>query len=145
MIDLPVFTGHGIPVTAALLCAFAVSVLLVLTKQHHGYLTMDSAFGIQKFHVQPTPRVGGIGIYLGLVLAWMVVPDKAVKDILGIILLAGIPALACGLLEDITKHVGVLPRLLATMASGVVAWLLTGVALNRLDVHGLDWLMTLTP
>ena len=38
-----------------------------------------------------------------------------------------------------------LPRLLATMASGVLAWLLTGIALNRLDVHGLDWIMALTP
>jgi UDP-N-acetylmuramyl pentapeptide phosphotransferase/UDP-N-acetylglucosamine-1-phosphate transferase len=136
---------HSLSIAAALACALSVSVLLVLTKQHHGALTLDSAIGIQKFHVEPTPRVGGVGIYLGLLLAWMVVQDKDVKDILGIILLAGIPALACGLLEDVTKRVGVLPRLLATMASGVVAWLLTGIALNRLDVHGLDWLMAVTP
>src|SRR6185369_5387974 len=138
-------SAHSVAIAAALLFALSVSVLLVLTKQHHGVLTMDSAVGIQKFHVEPTPRVGGVGIYLGLLLAWIVVRDKEVRDILGIILLSGIPALACGLLEDITKRVGVLPRLLATMAGGVLAWLLSGIALNRLDVHGLDWLMAMTP
>jgi UDP-N-acetylmuramyl pentapeptide phosphotransferase/UDP-N-acetylglucosamine-1-phosphate transferase len=130
---------------AALICAFVVSMLLVLTKKHHGHLTMDSTIGVQKFHVEPTPRVGGIGIYLGLLLAWFVVHEKGVRDILGIVLLAGLIPLVCGLAEDITKRVGVLPRLLATMAGGVAAWLLTGVCLNRVDVYGIDWLMTLTP
>jgi UDP-N-acetylmuramyl pentapeptide phosphotransferase/UDP-N-acetylglucosamine-1-phosphate transferase len=145
MLDISVFATPPTPFVAALLCALVVSVLLVLTKQHHGHLTLDSCIGIQKTHVDPTPRVGGIGIYLGLILAWLLVQDKAVSSILGIILLAGIPALAFGLLEDVTKRVGVLPRLLATMASGVLAWLLTGVALNRLEIHGLDQIMALTP
>jgi UDP-N-acetylmuramyl pentapeptide phosphotransferase/UDP-N-acetylglucosamine-1-phosphate transferase len=130
---------------AALICAFVVSMFLVLTKKHHGHLTMDSTIGVQKFHVEPTPRVGGIGIYLGLLLAWFVVHEKGVRDILGIVLLAGLIPLVCGLAEDVTKRVGVLPRLLATMAGGVAAWLLTGVCLNRVDIYGVDWLMTLTP
>jgi UDP-N-acetylmuramyl pentapeptide phosphotransferase/UDP-N-acetylglucosamine-1-phosphate transferase len=130
---------------AALGCAFVVSLLLVLTKKHHGHLTMDSIIGVQKFHVEPTPRVGGVGIYLGLLIAWLVVREKGVHDILGMILLAGLIPLVCGLAEDVTKRVGVLPRLLATMAGGVAAWMLTGVALNRVDIYGVDWLMTLTP
>jgi UDP-N-acetylmuramyl pentapeptide phosphotransferase/UDP-N-acetylglucosamine-1-phosphate transferase len=133
------------PLMAASGCAFIVSVFLVLTKHRHGHLTMDSEEGVQKFHTQPTPRVGGVGIYLGLLLAWVFVQNPVVRDIIGILLLAGIPALACGLLEDVTKKVGVLPRLLATMVSSVLAWLLTGIALNRLDVDGLDWLLTVTP
>jgi UDP-N-acetylmuramyl pentapeptide phosphotransferase/UDP-N-acetylglucosamine-1-phosphate transferase len=131
--------------TAALICAFVVSVLLVLTKKHHGHLTMDSTIGVQKFHVDPTPRVGGVGIYLGVLIAWLVVHEKGVRDILGIILLAGLIPLVCGLAEDVTKRVGVMPRLLATMAGGVAAWLLTGVCLNRLDVYGVDRLMAFTP
>jgi UDP-N-acetylmuramyl pentapeptide phosphotransferase/UDP-N-acetylglucosamine-1-phosphate transferase len=130
---------------AALTCAFAVSMFLVLTKKHHGHLTLDSTIGVQKFHAEPTPRVGGIGIYLGLLLAWFVVHEKGVRDILGIVLVAGLIPLVCGLAEDVTKRVGVLPRLLATMAGGVAAWLLTGVCLNRVDIYGIDWLMTLTP
>jgi UDP-N-acetylmuramyl pentapeptide phosphotransferase/UDP-N-acetylglucosamine-1-phosphate transferase len=145
MFDLPAFGGNRAPIMAALVCALVISVLLVLTKRHHGHLTLDSAIGVQKSHVDPTPRVGGVGIYLGLLTAWLVVRDPAVKDILGVVLLAGLPALACGLMEDVTKQIGVSPRLLATMASGVLACMMTGLALDRLDIRGLDWIMTVTP
>ena len=145
MFELLVSAGNGLTVSSALLGALGVSVLLVLTKHHHGHLTMDSAIGVQKFHVHPTPRVGGLGIYVGVLLAWLMVQDKAAKEILGIILLAGIPALGCGLLEDMTKRVGVMPRLAATMAGGILACLLTGIALNRLDVHGLDAFLAVAP
>jgi UDP-N-acetylmuramyl pentapeptide phosphotransferase/UDP-N-acetylglucosamine-1-phosphate transferase len=133
------------PALAGCLAAFSTCLLVVLTKEHHGHLTMDSVIGIQKFHVSPTPRVGGIGIYLGVWVAWFLTADKSVKEILSVILLAGFPALACGLLEDLTKVVGVLPRLVATMASSVLAWLMTGIALDRLDIPGLDSIMALTP
>ena len=145
MLDMQLVSWQAASAAAALLCAFSVSLALVLTKKHHGHLTLDSTIGIQKFHTEPTPRVGGIGIYLGVVLAWAVVRDKGVRDILGVILVAGFVPLVCGLAEDLTKRVGVLPRLIATMLGGIVAWLITGVALNRLDVYGLDWVMTITP
>lgn len=145
MLDTYAVSWQAASAAAALLCAFSVSLALVLTKKHHGHLTLDSTIGVQKFHAEPTPRVGGIGIYLGVVLAWVVVRDKGVRDILGVILVAGFVPLVCGLAEDLTKRVGVLPRLVATMLGGIVAWLITGVALDRLDVYGLDWLMTITP
>lgn len=145
MLDIPVLSWQAASAAAALLCAFSVSLALVLTKKHHGHLTLDSTIGVQKFHAEPTPRVGGIGIYLGVVLAWAVVRDKGVRDILGIILVAGFIPLVCGLAEDLTKRVGVLPRLIATMLGGIAAWLISGVALDRLDVYGLDWIMTITP
>lgn len=145
MFDLSAIGVNKAPIAGALVCALVISVLLVLTKRHHGHLTLDSAVGVQKFHVEPTPRVGGVGIYLGLLPAWLLVRDEAAKDILGIILLAGLPALACGLMEDVTKRIGVFPRLLATMAGGVLACMMTGLALDRLDVPGLDWIMTVTP
>jgi UDP-N-acetylmuramyl pentapeptide phosphotransferase/UDP-N-acetylglucosamine-1-phosphate transferase/glycosyltransferase involved in cell wall biosynthesis len=119
-------------------CALALCILLVLTKSRHGRFTFDSSCGIQKFHVQPTPRVGGIAIYCGLLLGWALIPGREAQRILGVILLAGVPAFACGLIEDITKNVGVVPRLLATMTSGFAACLLTGVALNRVELPGLE-------
>lgn len=145
MLDASISYWHWPATWAALLSTLLVTFLLVVTKHHHGHLTLDSTIGVQKFHVEPTPRVGGVGIYIGVLLAWAMVSHKPVKDMLGTILLASIPALAFGLLEDITKRVGVLPRLLATMVGGVVAWLLTGIAVNRLDVQGLDWIMAFTP
>lgn len=143
MIDIFGFSASRIPIAAAFLGVLVISILLVVTKHHHGHLTLDSADGVQKFHVEPTPRVGGIALYFGLLTAWLLVRDLAVKDILGVILLAGLPALALGLMDDVTKRIGVFPRLLATVASGVLACTMTGLALDRLvDVPELDWIMT---
>jgi len=130
---------------ATTVAALFVSVVLVLTRHRHGHLSMDHPVGVQKFHLEPTPRVGGIGIYLGLALAWLLLDTGPTRQLLGVILLAGIPALLFGLAEDLTKRVGVLPRLLATMFSGLLACLLSGVALNRLDVALIDNVLTYWP
>lgn len=121
-----------------------VSLMLVLTQRWHGRFSLDSSVGVQKFHTTPTPRVGGIAILTGLLAAYALV-EHDVKAILGPMLLAGCPAFMAGLLEDITKKVGVLPRLLATMVSGALACYLTGVVMRNTGVIGLDWLLTFTP
>lgn len=117
---------------------------LVVTQRWHGHLTLDNAFGVQNHHTQPTPRVGGIAIALGLFIAWLFAAED-VRAILGPMLLAGLPAFAFGLLEDITKKVSVLQRLLATMASGALAWYLTGVAMQNTGLPALDWLLNYMP
>lgn len=96
--------------------SFVLCVLLVITKRWHGALTMDFTDGVQKFHTAPTPRIGGVPIVLGLVVAWAQAPQD-VQTLLTPILLAGMPAFLFGVAEDITKRVGVMQRLLATMAS----------------------------
>lgn len=120
------------------------SAALVVTQHWHGHYSLDSSFGVQNHHTEPTPRIGGIAIALGLVIAWwLAAPD--VRAILGPMLLAGIPAFAFGLAEDITKKVSVLKRLLATMFSGGLAWYMTGVAMQNTGVPPLDWLLGFIP
>ncbi len=123
--------------------SFVLCVLLVLTKRWHGALTMDHLEGVQKFHTAPTPRIGGVPIVLGLVVAWGKAPPDT-KDMLTPILFAGMPAFIFGVLEDITKRIGVMQRLLATMASGLLAWWITDYSLTRVDIWGVDWLLGLT-
>ena len=132
----------SIPLPALLACsvALAVALLLVLTQCWHGRYTMDSYEGIQKFHTQPTPRVGGIAVASGVVAGCMfAAPDK--QALLGPLILAGIPAFAFGLLEDITKRVSVGTRLFATMGCGVLGWAITGYSITSANVWGLDWLL----
>ena len=131
-----------IPISAY--TAFAVSLLvaivLVLTKKLHGRFSMDGLVGIQKAHTTPTPRIGGVAIVAGVIAAWAVAKPER-QAILGPLLLAGLPAFAFGLAEDITKQVSVMARLLATMASGVVGWWLTGVSISSVDIPWLDPLL----
>lgn len=122
---------------------FALCVLMVITKRWHGTLTMDFTDGVQKFHTTPTPRVGGIPIVLGLVVAWGKAPPD-MQVMLTPILFAGLPAFLFGVAEDITKRVGVMQRLLATMASGLLAWWITDYSISRVDIWGVDWLMKYT-
>lgn len=123
--------------------SFILCVLLVLTKRWHGALTMDFTDGVQKFHTAPTPRIGGVPIVLGLIVAWGKAPYD-IQQMLTPILFAGMPAFLFGVAEDITKRVGVMHRLLATMASGLLAWWLTGYSLSRVDIWGVDWLLQFT-
>lgn len=127
----------------AALASFGVALLLVLTKHWHGQWSVDSLVGVQKFHTHPTPRVGGIAIAVGLICGYFFAPSN-LQVLLWPVLLAGIPAFAFGLLEDITKRVSVRARLLATMACGVLGWAITGYAITRANMPGLDWMLGFT-
>ena len=134
------FADYFIVFTTTLLC----SVALIASQCWHGHLSLDTAMGVQNHHTKPTPRIGGVAIAMGLLVCWLLsAPD--VRAILGPMLLAASPAFAFGLLEDITKKVGVMARLLATMLSGFIAWYLTGVAMQDTGLPPLDWLLQFTP
>ncbi|MEO5658250.1 MAG: glycosyltransferase [Polaromonas sp.] len=130
----------AMPVLMAGSMALLVALLVVATQGWHGRYTLDSHAGIQKCHTQPTPRIGGIAIVAGIVAGYVFSqPDK--KALLGPLILAGIPAFAFGLLEDITKSVSVSTRLLATTGSGVLGWAITGYSITDANMWGLDWLL----
>lgn len=132
---------HAVDVSAvlALLGAAAACLFLIGTQHWHGRFSLDTADGAQKFHVDPTPRIGGVGIVIG-VLAGFLVADEA-QLVLWPVLLAGIPAFAAGLAEDITKRVGVSVRLGATIGSGILISLITGIAISELHLPLLDALL----
>jgi UDP-N-acetylmuramyl pentapeptide phosphotransferase/UDP-N-acetylglucosamine-1-phosphate transferase len=131
------------PLWVGLATTFVLSVLVVLTTRWHGFLSLDESAGVQKVHAHPTPRVGGLPMVLGLLAAVIVSPPD-LRNKIAPWLLAGSPAFAFGLAEDLTKRVSVTTRLLATIASGVLAWVLTGYALSSVNVWGVDWLLQFT-
>jgi UDP-N-acetylmuramyl pentapeptide phosphotransferase/UDP-N-acetylglucosamine-1-phosphate transferase len=137
-------TGILLAAAVTALVSLGIAQALVLSAKRHGHLTMDLPGAVQKFHHVPTPRVGGIAIYIGLAVAW-VLAGTAERRLLNTILVAGLPALSIGLLEDVTKRVSVRSRLLVTMGSGVLAAVLGGSALSQLDVPLLDDLLAFWP
>jgi UDP-N-acetylmuramyl pentapeptide phosphotransferase/UDP-N-acetylglucosamine-1-phosphate transferase len=140
---LPVSSSVAVGLTV--LISFGIAQALVLSAHKHGHLTMDLPGAVQKFHLDPTPRVGGIAIYVALVAAWLFAPVHAEQQLLSTLLVAGVPALMVGLLEDVTKRVSVSTRLMVTMASGGMAVWMTGVALNRVDIAAADMLLSYWP
>lgn len=104
--------------------------------------------GPQKFHETPTPRIGGVGIFVSLLVgstALLALQSDPGSAQFGLLLLASLPAFAGGLAEDLLKSVGVRTRLVMTMLSGAAAaWLLGGI-IPRLDIPFIDELMTWAP
>lgn len=132
------------------LSAVWLTVWLIIKYDHlHAHLSHDYCdTGPQKYHEEPTPRIGGLAIMAGLLAAggFMLLSEKIDIDRnYGLLLIAGIPAFLGGLIEDLTKKVGVTERLLLTMLSGAIAaWLLDAV-LPRLDIPGVDNAMLWPP
>jgi len=134
----------------ALLIAFAVSLGVTLFVVHlarsreHLFLDHDLS-GPQKFHVRPVPRVGGIGIFVGLLVAVGLMAVQASESLIGLQLVAcGLVAFGVGLQEDITKRVSPRRRLLATATSALLAAVWLGAAITRTSIPGLDWFVALT-
>jgi UDP-N-acetylmuramyl pentapeptide phosphotransferase/UDP-N-acetylglucosamine-1-phosphate transferase len=121
-----------------------VSLLLVFTTRWHGRYSLDATRGVQKFHITPTPRIGGAAIMAGLWLALGILPPPQ-RDLLLPVLIASLPAFVFGLAEDLTRTVSVRARLLATIASGVVCWFLTGVTLQHTGLPLLDDMLAWLP
>ena len=144
-LEIEVLSPYATAAFVAVAVSFLISLVTVVTRNWHGRHTLDHPGSVQTAHEHPTPRVGGLGIYLGLLIAWGLVLDGEAKTMGGIMLLAGLPAWLFGMAEDITKRVGVVPRLLATMFSGVLACLFSGVALTRLDIPLIDQMLTWWP
>ena len=138
------------------LVAFAVSVvvnLLVLrvAKKHPHALDHDFS-GPQKFHHKAVPRVGGVGILLGIAAGLLVfglvpfqdAPTDEIRQIGWLLLACSIPAFGAGIIEDLTKRVSPGKRLLATALSGLLAAWLVGAVIRHTDTPGMDMLVATT-
>lgn len=126
--------------------AFLISLLVTLVIVHyantHQHLSTDTDLrGVQKFHVRPVPRIGGVGILLGLAGAAVQLRGAypLVADSILLLAACGLPAFAAGLIEDLTKRVSPLARLVATMVAAALAYWLLDAAITRISVPWLDF------
>ena len=134
-----------------LLAAFGVSQtvchLIVRSAGWHLHYTGDQPGAqVQKFHTRAVPRVGGLGVLLGIVVAGLLLPlPKAELELFWLLILSLMPAFIGGFLEDITRRVGPGVRLLLTVITAGFAFSLAGVHFERSDVGWLDKAMTFLP
>src|SRR5688500_3962909 len=123
----------------AVLLAFCLAAgaagVIVLTRHLHGPMSQDSHAGPQKFHVLPTPRIGGIAVLLGFAAAALFLESNLQLTLLACSTFAFIGGLA----EDLTKRVGIRLRLALTLVSATLAFLLLDARVTHVAVPGLDW------
>ncbi|MDC8784092.1 MraY family glycosyltransferase [Roseateles koreensis] len=124
--------------------AAVVTLLVIHFTRGEGHLSADGDLsGPQKFHIKPVPRIGGVGLFVGLLAGVVLAYQQGLvsAQLGGLLLLCGLPAFAAGLTEDLTKKVSPGKRLLATMVSAALAFYILDGKITRTDIWGLDWLV----
>jgi len=94
----------------AFIATVLVVAIILVTRRFHAGVSEDTNSGPQKFHANPTPRVGGIAILIGLAVGIGLgeVSDPDFRSSAVILLLASLPAFTGGLLEDLLKRIPVI-------------------------------------
>ena len=131
----------------AFFVSFFVTILIIRSQHLHLSFSADhNLIGPQKFHLLVVPRVGGIGIFLGVSIALMV--RSQLQDITTdkkILIACSLPVFLIGLLEDCTKKIGVRMRLIFTALSAFLACYYLNIQITRLDIPGIDLALSLSP
>ncbi len=132
----------------AFLLSLITTLLLIRYSYLHKHISADHDLdGVQKFHLYPVPRVGGIGLIIGLLGAFGVCyfQNQTVASFGLLLLVASAPAFMFGLIEDLTKRISVSVRLVATVAAAGFACYLFNGWLFSLEIWGVDSLMKSYP
>lgn len=131
-----------------LLIAFLISVattLFIIRFEHlHSRFSGDHDIdGVQKFHTKVVPRIGGVGILFALLGAatMLYFTRPTVGQSFFLLLLASMPAFLGGFVEDLTKRVGVLTRLVLTMVAALLGFWLLQAVLTRIGIPLVDDLL----
>lgn len=129
----------------AFFSSFIATFLIIRFESGHGHLTGDSDLtGPQKFHHTSVPRVGGISIFIGIVLATLFHFQSSPNSAFELLLLCcTIPVFAVGLAEDLTKKVSVRLRLFGIAIGAALANHYLDVQITRLDIPGIDYALSL--
>ena len=109
----------------------------------------------QRFHSGDVPRLGGVGVFFGVVFGWLIavvagwVGFNLNVNISGGFALSwvalALPAVLGGFYEDVTQRLSVHYRLVLTAFSAALACYLLGVSIPRLGVVGIDGWLLATP
>jgi UDP-GlcNAc:undecaprenyl-phosphate GlcNAc-1-phosphate transferase len=104
----------------------------------------DNNKGVQKFHVNPTSRLGGVAIFLGLAISGLATTEFDEFHYYTFwFLMAAIPVWLAGLTEDLTHRVGPTLRLVMATMSAACLFGFLGVNVSKTDVWPIDLLLSI--
>lgn len=124
---------------ASFLVSFFVSALLTLlairAAKLYGAALDSDLTGVQKVHAHAVPRIGGVGIFLAVVITGMVTVWRAPAIGKGVLLLLICSSVAFfgGIVEDFTGRVSPARRLILTMCAAVMGYFLLDARIEHLD------------
>jgi UDP-N-acetylmuramyl pentapeptide phosphotransferase/UDP-N-acetylglucosamine-1-phosphate transferase len=124
-----------------LLCSIILSTLIViLAHQKQWFLNQHDLVGVQKFHYQPIPHVGGLSVFLSFCVGYFLLPN--VQVVVLQLLLVSTPVLIIGLIEDFSTKVSPLWRLIVIFISLSVSFFYLGIGVHSLGFAWIDSLLS---
>jgi UDP-N-acetylmuramyl pentapeptide phosphotransferase/UDP-N-acetylglucosamine-1-phosphate transferase len=146
---------------AIALCVFVVALcvsIFVSRALNGAAIGLDRDLGVQKFHVRPTSRLGGLAIAMGGASGFFLaermglsdaVPPKAAAFSEGFVSLglawglaiSAAPVFIGGLVEDLTHRVGARARLTLAMVSASLTFVLLGIGVRHTEIWPIDALL----
>jgi UDP-GlcNAc:undecaprenyl-phosphate/decaprenyl-phosphate GlcNAc-1-phosphate transferase len=132
-----IFSIQWLPLLAALVVAALVNGYLAILGIGIGE---DTSTGIQKFHSQSTSRLGGLGIFLGVICGVWFSSKYFPNDALfgWWLLFVSLPVFMGGILEDITHKITPLIRLILACLSAAIAYFVFNMGVTRTDIQPID-------
>ena len=121
----------------SLFSVLIVTLIIIKTERLHNKISHDHDLnGAQKFHTLPVPRIGGLGIVVGLIVGGYYFASRS-QETMHFMYWAGvaaIPVFIGGFLEDVTKKISAKNRLF-------LAFLSASIAFYELDpgLKSIDW------
>jgi len=136
-VDSNLLAPWGIALFGFLISALATPILSVVSIRRA--VGTDRATGVQKVHVRPTSRLGGLAVFLSLAACTPFLNESAGW----ILIVCAIPVFAGGLIEDISHQVSPKMRLLLAVVSAIASLQWLGIGVQHTDVWIVDRLLEL--
>ena len=126
---------------AAFLLSCFLTILIIRYHFIHEHISADTDFDSpQKFHTVAVPRIGGLAIFLALLFGgtMRLISDWSSGILLLQILACSLPAFLSGIIEDLTKKVSPLVRLVACFSSAVLAYFFLHTSVSSISISWID-------
>jgi UDP-N-acetylmuramyl pentapeptide phosphotransferase/UDP-N-acetylglucosamine-1-phosphate transferase len=133
-----------LPFFGSFIASALLTLLVIKQVKLHGPALDSDFFGVQKVHSHAVARIGGLPIFMAVVISagisiWRV-PAMATW-ILSLMLCASV-AFVGGIMEDYTGNVSAMRRLLLTMGAALLGYFLVDAKLDRIDYPFASWHIT---
>jgi UDP-GlcNAc:undecaprenyl-phosphate/decaprenyl-phosphate GlcNAc-1-phosphate transferase len=128
-----------------LIAAFIPSFLMIwvivkLVKSKKWFLNEADLEGVQKFHLDPVARIGGLPTFVGFSIALFLIEDQS--NLLLKLWVSSLPVFIAGLYEDFSARVSPLARLLFAFLSIVIAFFWLDIGVFSLGFEGVDYILS---
>ena len=96
--------------------------------------------GVQKFHKNPVPHIGGALLFTGFFIGLWFLP--AAQEIRLLLLVASLPVFIAGIAEDCTGKIGPTLRMIAALLSITIAFFYLDIGIRSLNFAWPDYLLS---